>query len=136
MPIGTKPFRVELVTPESAIAPLDCTFASLPAWDGQIGVLAHRAPLVCKLGAGELRLEHDGRWLRYYVQDGFAEVAANTLTVLATRAVPADQLSAESARQSLGEARAAVSTDELSRNVRQQKIEQALAQLRIIERAK
>lgn len=87
MAIGHKTFRLELITPDRSLAALDdCTFAALPAWDGQVGVLANRAPMVCKLGSGELRLETPAGWQRYTIRGGFAEVLNNRVTVLTERA--------------------------------------------------
>ena len=82
MSIGSKPFPVQIVTPDAAMPPVDCTFAALPAWDGEVGVLAGRAPMVCKLGKGELRLEVAGEIRRYRVREGFAEIMPHRVTVL------------------------------------------------------
>ncbi len=136
MPVGTKPFRVELVTPERAWPAVECTFAALPGADGQYGVLAGRAPLVCKLLAGELRLEVAGGWRRYYVQGGFAEVLDDVVTVLTEEAAEAGELSADAAAAELAQARALEAGDEQARQARQRRIEQARAKLAIAARAR
>jgi len=135
MPVGHKLFRFELVTPERPLPAVQCTFAVLPAWDGEVGVLAGRSPLVCKLGAGELRLEVEagpGRWQRFYVRGGFARVMPDGVTVLTEEVVPAGELSAQAAQRQLSEAKDLPADTEQAGAVRQAKIEQAKAQLHII----
>jgi F-type H+-transporting ATPase subunit epsilon len=91
MAVGSKPFAVDLVTPTRAEPTVQCTFAAIPAWDGEIGILHGRAPLVCRLGDGELRLEEQGgQTRRFRISGGFAEVLDSVVTVLTSEAESAD----------------------------------------------
>ncbi|MCG3177809.1 MAG: ATP synthase epsilon chain [Phycisphaerae bacterium] len=135
MPIGSKTFQVELVTPHLAEQPMTCTFAALPAWDGEIGVLHGRSPLVCKLGAGELRVEVDGAVRRYYIQGGFAEVLDGVVTVLTGQVMAAEELSADQASADLAAALAAPAADEPARERRREQVEHARARLAVARRA-
>lgn len=86
-------FRCTLVTPEQQVLDGDVTYASIPAHDGQIGLMPGRAPLVAKLGDGALRLDFvDGgsRW--FFVGGGFAQMKDNKLSLVADEAMPADQI--------------------------------------------
>ncbi|HAI13510.1 MAG TPA: hypothetical protein DCM28_17515, partial [Phycisphaerales bacterium] len=47
-------FQCTLVTPERQLVDQPVTYASIPAWDGLMGVEPQRAPLMIKLGAGAL----------------------------------------------------------------------------------
>jgi len=134
MAIGHRPFRVELLTPAGRVEPVECTFAALAAWDGEIGILSGRAPLACRLKAGALRLEVEGRWRWYYVQGGFADVLGNVVTVLTERAVPAEDLSAEDAEADLDTAIKMRAHTEQARLDRQEKIDQAHAQMALIRK--
>src|SRR6476660_1194712 len=75
-------------------------------YDGELGVLPGRAPLIGRLGAGELRLKQRGATHRYFVDGGFAQVRADVVTVLTSKALPADQIDAQAAAQELTAARA------------------------------
>lgn len=86
-------FHCTLVTPEQQVLDGEVTYASIPAHDGQIGLMHDRAPLVAKLGDGALRLDFvDGgsRW--FFVGGGFAQMKDNKLSIVADEAMPADQI--------------------------------------------
>lgn len=89
-------------------------YASLPGWDGQVGVMHDRAPLLVKLGDGPLRLDDAaGKSSWFYVAGGFGQMKDNQLTLLTSKATPAEAVSAEDAKAALKEAEAYVPhTDE------------------------
>jgi F-type H+-transporting ATPase subunit epsilon len=116
-----------LVTPERAVLDEPVDFVALPMYDGELGVLPGRAPLIGRLGYGELRTRHGAQTQRYYVDGGFAQVRANTVTVLTPRALRAEEIDAQAAAQALQTALAAPATQEASLKVQQR----ARAQLRI-----
>ena len=45
-----------VVTPERALLDEPADFVALPMYDGELGVLPGRAPLIGRLGYGELRI--------------------------------------------------------------------------------
>lgn len=81
-----------VVTPERTVLEADVEFVVLPMYDGELGVLPGRAPLIGRLGYGELRTQHGGTTHRYYVDGGFAQVRKNVVTVLTSRAMPAEEI--------------------------------------------
>jgi F-type H+-transporting ATPase subunit epsilon len=82
-----------VVTPEKTVFSQDATFVVLPLADGEYGVLPNHAPLIARLGAGELRLTgDDGKLTHYYIEGGFAEVLGDTVALLTMYALPADEL--------------------------------------------
>src|SRR5882724_5910032 len=97
-----------IVTPERAVLDEPAEFVALPMYDGELGVLPGRAPLIGRLGPGELRLQQHGTARRLFVDGGFAQVRSNVVTVLTPRAMPAEQISLQTARQDLTAAQAAV----------------------------
>lgn len=90
--------RCKLITPEAALLDDQVTYASVPAWDGLIGMTHGGSPLVAKLGIGQLRLDFPDQGAArggsrvYFIQDGFMKFASNELTILASAAVPAENL--------------------------------------------
>jgi F-type H+-transporting ATPase subunit epsilon len=108
-------FRCRLITPDAQVFDAKATAAIIPAWDGQMGVLPDRAPMVAKLGVGELRVdfppsdnpkEGGGGSRAYYVEGGFAHMVKNELTLLASKAIPAEALTESDAQAELAEAMA------------------------------
>ena len=49
-----------VVTPERALLDETVDFVALPMYDGELGVLPGRSPLIGRLGAGEMRLQQHG----------------------------------------------------------------------------
>src|SRR5260370_27216490 len=75
-----------VVTPEQALLDEPADFVALPMFDGELGVLPGRAPLIGRLGFGELRVRKGEQTQRFYVDGGFAQVRANVVTVLTGKA--------------------------------------------------
>src|SRR5882724_3971077 len=101
MDSSTKSVQCVIVTPERAVLDEAVEFVALPMYDGELGVLPGRAPLIGRLGFGELRVRRGAHTQRFYVDGGFAQVRANVVTVLTGRAVPAAEVSPEAAAQAL-----------------------------------
>jgi F-type H+-transporting ATPase subunit epsilon len=81
------------VTPTESMLDDDVLYASIPAWDGQMGIMWHQSPMLTKLGIGSLRLdfpEGGSRW--YLIEEGFAQMQNDVLTLLAQSATPAEKI--------------------------------------------
>ena len=121
-------FKCCVITPERAVLECDATFVAFPAHDGEMGVLFNRAPLVCKLGIGPLRVESPEGNRTLLIDGGFAEVVGNRLTILTEQAMAPDQIDRSAAEQALAEAREMKITDEASYAARANAIKRAQAQ--------
>jgi F-type H+-transporting ATPase subunit epsilon len=92
-------FRCKLITPDAVVLDNQAVQAVLPAWDGMLGVLPNRSALVTQLGTGELRISFadegaaKGGTRSFFIDDGFAQMLDNELTILAAAAVGAEKLS-------------------------------------------
>ncbi|MCC6285635.1 MAG: F0F1 ATP synthase subunit epsilon [Phycisphaerales bacterium] len=87
------PFRCRVVTPTQQLLDDKATYASIPAWDGLFGVLPGRAPIIAKLGVGELAVEFPGGGRRsFFIDGGFVRMSSGELTILADRAAKAEEL--------------------------------------------
>ena len=98
--------RCVVVTPEQALVDEPADFVVLPMYDGELGVLPGRAPLIGRLGYGELRVRRGENTQRFYVDGGFAQVRANTVTVLTSRALKAEEINPTAAEEALRAAQA------------------------------
>ncbi|MFP6746988.1 MAG: ATP synthase F1 subunit epsilon [Alphaproteobacteria bacterium] len=83
----------ELVSPDQLLMTVEADAVAMPGMEGDFGVLPGHAPLISALRAGVIEVEGaaDGP-NRVYIAGGFAEVAADRLTVLAEEAVPVDEM--------------------------------------------
>ena len=82
-------FKASLITPEAIVLETTVSEAQIPAHDGLLGILDKRAPLLAKLATGVLRLTTGNGVQRYLVSGGYAQVKDNELTILASEAIPA-----------------------------------------------
>lgn len=100
-------FDCTVVTPTSSLVSGAVVYAAVPLWDGSMGFLPGRGPILARLGVGELRLDFadtskgQGGTTSYYVEGGFVKMSDNKLTILAERAMPIDDLDRASAEQEL-----------------------------------
>jgi len=99
-------FQCQLISPEQTVLDAPVTFAALTAHDGQIGIGTNRAPLVCKLGIGPMRVDTVDGSKRFFVDGGFARMTENKLVVLTPYAIPAEDLDRAQAKFDLTEAQA------------------------------
>jgi len=107
--------RCVVVTPEKAVLDEITEMVILPMYDGELGVLPGRAPIIGRLGAGELRLKSNGAVKRLFVEAGFVQVRANVVTVLTSRAEDAAKITAEMATTAAAEAEALPATNAAER---------------------
>ncbi len=132
-------FQCTIVTPQQQVLDQPVVYASVPAWDGLVGVAPQRAPLLIRLGDGPLRLDlpqdAEDQSLWFFVGGGFAQMKDNRLTILADEAVAADEISTETARADLAAAggRVAVSDDEIRQ--RDRDLGRARHMLHVVEQA-
>ena len=96
--------RCVVVTPERTELDREAEYVSLPMFDGELGVLKGRAPLIGRLGYGTLRLQTAAGPERYYVDGGFAQVEKDVVSILTGKAVPVDLIDGDAARQALEDA--------------------------------
>lgn len=97
-----KSIRLEFVTPERAIAHEDVDEVELPGEEGFFAVLPGHAPLLAALKTGPVWYRKGGEKHYAFIADGFAEVTADRVSVLATvaeRAEDIDVARAESAKR-------------------------------------
>ena len=106
-----------LVTPEKTLFDRPVSSIRLPMFDGSAGIYPGRAPLVGRLGVGELNLNAaDGTSESYFIDGGFVQVKGATVSVLTNSAQPTSEIDREEAQAELKKASAekAVGDDEFA----------------------
>ena len=111
-----KTLQCTVVTPERAVLDQAADFVALPMYDGELGVLPGRAPLIGRLGAGELRLKHGATSDRYFIDGGFAQVRNDQVTVLTQQAIKAEAIDQAAATRALENPAPASTATERTKN--------------------
>ena len=129
--MATKALHCSVITPEQQVYEGDVDMVAIPAHDGEIGILVDRAPLLCKLGAGQMRVSGRGSDRSWFINAGFAQVIDNNVIVLTQEAIPTSELTRAEAEKRLAEAREIQTTDDISARRRAEAEASARAQLRL-----
>jgi F-type H+-transporting ATPase subunit epsilon len=125
-------FHLSIITPERAVLETDASFVAFPAWDGEVGILHGRAPLLFKLGVGRLRAETPEGEQVFYVDGGFAQMVEERLTILTQQAKRPQEIDRAAAERALAQAREAPAPTADAVAARQRAVERARAQLRLV----
>ena len=123
--------RCVVVTPERTLFDQVVEFVALPLYDGELGVLPGRSPLIGRLGFGELRTKTGGSTGRYFVDGGFAQVRDDVVTILTNRATPAASINTEAAARELEVAQSRKAVTDLEQAEKSKAVDRARAQVRV-----
>ena len=122
--------RCVVVTPERTELDREAEYVSLPMFDGELGVMGGRAPLIGRLGFGTLRLQTAAGPERYYVDGGFAHIEGDVINVLTGRSTPIDLIDRDKAHAGLDSALAMSGATPEEAQIRDTAVRRARGQLR------
>lgn len=129
-------FRCKLVTPTAALVDAPVAYASVPLHDGLMGFMPGRAPLLARLGLGELRLDMadtektKGGTRSFAVSGGFIKMGDGQLTILAEKAVAGEELSATDADAEVSKLASAAPKDSTPASVESLREQREFARLK------
>lgn len=123
-----------VVTPETTVLDQKGSFVALPLTDGEIGIAPRHAPLIARLGQGELRLQTPEGAVRFYVEGGFVEVLDDVVSVMTSRALSATQLQLDAVREKLRKAREQRSYSPQDQEAKDLAVQRLQGELRVAER--
>ncbi|MES2432613.1 MAG: F0F1 ATP synthase subunit epsilon [Pseudomonadota bacterium] len=89
---GTLQF--DLVSPERRLASVVASEVQIPGADGDLTAMEGHAPTITTLRPGVLKIVSTEGTKSFVVTGGFAEINATSVSVLAERAVPMEELNA------------------------------------------
>ena len=75
--------QVTGISPEASMFDGEADSVVAPAYDGEVGILPHHAPLMTLLGEGTLVVRQGGASHRFQVRGGFLQVVDNRVRVVA-----------------------------------------------------
>lgn len=128
--------KVDIVSAEADIWNGVATMLFAPAEMGEIGVAPRHAPLLTRLGSGEVRVQQEnGEELYFYVSGGIIEVQPHHITVLADTAARAKDLDEAAALEAKQRAESALAdkADAIDYAKAQAELIEAIARLKMIE---
>ena len=99
--------QFDLVSPERSLASLQASEVQIPGAEGDMTALPDHTPVITTLRPGILTVTGEGATTRYVVTGGFAEITAESTSVLAERAMAADEMTQEMFGELVAEAEAA-----------------------------
>ncbi|MCY4314712.1 MAG: F0F1 ATP synthase subunit epsilon [Roseovarius sp.] len=87
--------QFDLVSPERGLASMEAKEVQLPGAEGDMTALPDHAPLVTTLRPGVLRVSDGQSDREFVVTGGFAEITAESISVLAEQAMPKDEINGD-----------------------------------------
>jgi F-type H+-transporting ATPase subunit epsilon len=114
-------FHAEVLTPEGKVYDGEVQQVSTRTGVGDVGILAHHAPMLARLVPAELRLHvSEGETIRYAQGEGWLEVFANRARVLIAEAVSPEDLEVGELKERLSEAEKRIEEAEEDSETREQ----------------
>jgi F-type H+-transporting ATPase subunit epsilon len=132
----TNTLKLRIVTPESTFYEEEVDMVTLPAVEGQIGLLPGHIRMMTQMVPGEMIVHKDGRDQFLAVGEGLVEVSSERVDILTDMAITAeniDEAKAEEARQrAAARLRERISSEEVA--TVNASLVRSLAQLRVKRR--
>jgi len=122
-----------VVTPAETAVETEATSISLPLFDGDKGVMADHAPMIGRLGSGELKLQGSEGASRFYIEGGFVQVLDNTVSILTNRVIAVEDLDSNTLQQDLSDALAMPGNNDEELDVRERAVDAVRSQLRVAQ---
>ena len=117
--------QLVLVTPEKTLLDEPVVALRFPLFDGKIGVLPGRAPLIGRLGYGELSIKTSSGEKSYFIDGGFVQVKGSVVSILTSQSMPTSAINATAAGEQLATALAGVPTTDVEFAIKDSEVERA-----------
>lgn len=98
--------QFDLVSPERSLASHAATAVQIPGADGDMTAMPDHAPTITTLRPGLLKVDGPEGTSQYLVTGGFAQISGDSLSVLAEKAIPVDEVTRAQLDEMIAEARA------------------------------
>lgn len=92
-------FKIKVVTYEELVLQQEADFVLVRTTEGDMGILPNHAPFIAELSTGEMKIRLGNKEEKYFVSEGLIEISNNVVTIIASEAIPADQLDIERAKK-------------------------------------
>ena len=106
-------FTVEIISPDEQFLKTEAREVSLPAFEGEIGILKDHIPLITFLRPGLIKIFSETEQI-YFVEDGTVEFVNNNLLILTSTARPMSSIDKKSLEDLINDAERKISDSEIS----------------------
>ena len=106
-------FTVEIISPDEQFLKTEAREVSLPAFEGEIGILKDHIPLITFLRPGLIKIFSETNQI-YFVEDGTVEFANNNLLILTSTAKLMSSIDKKSLEDLINEAEEKINDSEIS----------------------
>ena len=129
-------FKIKVVTYEEKVLEQEAEFVLVRTTEGDMGILPNHSPFIAGLSTGEMKIRLNGKEEKYFVSEGLLEISNNVVTIIATEAIPADQLDVERAKKEVEELKAKLAKVQEDKDIliTQKNLQQALMKVHIEEK--
>ena len=106
-------FTVEIISPNEQTLKAEAREVSLPAFEGEIGILKNHIPLITFLRPGLIKIFNETDQI-YFVEDGTVEFANNNLLILTSTAKLMSSIDKKSLEDLINEAEEKINDSKIS----------------------
>ena len=107
-----------VVTPEKTELDTHCDSLILPLFDGELGILPGRSPMVGRLGFGLMKLKGAGKVEEWFVDGGFVQVTREAVYILTDRLLKPNQIDRATAEADKARLAAAIGEADPEKKIR------------------
>ena len=129
-------FKIKVVTYEEKVLEQEAEFVLVRTTEGNMGILPNHSPFIAELSTGEMKIRLNGKEENYFVSEGMIEISNNVVTIIATEAMPADQLDVERAKREVEELKAKLAKMQEDKDIllTQKNLQKALMKVQVAEK--
>lgn len=124
-----------VVTPEKTELDVHATSVVIPLFDGEIGILPGRAPMIGRLGYGLMTVKSGSTTTQHYVDGGFVQVTREAVYVLTDRLLNPTKIDGNQAKADLEAANVMKSVTAEAFAAKERALSQARAKIRLASKA-
>jgi len=88
-------FKLEIISPEKIIFSDETKMVTLPSYEGDMSILKNHISIITLLRPGIIKVQNDGNFKEFFVQDGAVEFFNDSLVVLSVSTINVKDLSKE-----------------------------------------
>ena len=88
-------FQLEIISPERIIFSDETKMVTLPSYEGDMSILKNHISIITLLRPGIIKVQNDGNFKEFFVQDGTVEFFNDSLVVLSASTINVKDLSKE-----------------------------------------
>jgi len=88
-------FKIKIISPERIIFSDEAKMVTLPSYEGDMSILKNHISIITLLRPGIIKVQNDGNFKEFFVQEGTVEFFNDSLVVLSASAINVKDLSKE-----------------------------------------